>query len=370
MSRPATKQSTRIETLDLLRGYFLISITITHLNYLSPLSWLTARSQLFMSSAEGFFFISGIVLGMVRGAKLVNESMKRPTVLILKRTLQLYSIYILSTVLFTLIGWWFYMDNPGLKPGIAPQDTSFWVMLWQSFTFQYLYGWHDYLRLYIAFMAVTPLVILLLRMKKWWIVMAASFMLWLLAPAPDYPQSIYTQPLHWQIIFFGGISIGFHWKDLTVTWARLSRRVRVGVTTSLLTVAFVTFALNCFLAFGGLLGENIANITDPLRGQLGPYFDKENLRVARLLMFLVWFWASYWLFHRFEARIKKAFGWLLLSFGTNSLYVYIVSGVILFFTHLYIPRAGYWVNSLTLCAVIGLTLLCVRTKFLMKIIPR
>ena len=364
------KKSSRIETFDLMRGYFLVSIIINHLNYSNLFNFVTAKGSLYVSSAEGFFFISGIVLGIVRGAKLIGESIKRPTFLILKRALQLYVVYIVSTVGFTLVGWWFYMDNPGLKPGILPSDTSYWSMLWQSLTFQNLYGWLDYLRLYFFFMAAAPLAILLLRKGLWWIVVGTSLLLWYFAPTPDWPQSVFTQPYHWQVLFFGGLTVGFHWKQLSAKWSNLSTGVRKAILGAVLSVALATLIANILLAFSYKFGDSVHQALSPIKSALNPYFDKENLLPARLVMFTIWFWAAYWLFHHFEPTVKKLFGRLLLPFGTNSLYVYILSGIIIFFVHLHIPRVNLLVNTLTLVGIVAVIWLCIRTKFLMKIIPR
>lgn len=370
MSSDKPAKSSRVLTFDLLRGYFLLSIIINHLNYVSPASWLTMRGELFVSSAEGFFLISGIVLGIVRGAKLVGQPFKHVARLLLKRAVQLYIVYVIGAVLFTLIGWWFFMDNPGLKPGIAAADTPFYQMIWDIASFSYLYGWLDYLRLYIFFLLASPLAVWLLRRGLWWVVLSISAIIWQFAPELARPDSVYTQPYNWQILFFGGLTIGFHWKQITAWWGRIAKSVRTFATTILLSTALVTLLLNIFIAFGGYYGTDIYNIVAPIRDMLHPYFDKENLPIARLAMFFVWFWAAFWLFKKFERHIVKAIGWLLLPFGSNSLYVYIMHGVFVFFVHLFIPRQGQLINLLVVSGIFAAIWLMIRYKVLMKIIPR
>jgi hypothetical protein len=64
----------RILALDLLRGYFLVSIILNHLQwYPNGLDWVAMRGSLLVSAAEGFFIISGILLGIVRGRKLADQ---------------------------------------------------------------------------------------------------------------------------------------------------------------------------------------------------------------------------------------------------------------------------------------------------------
>lgn len=371
MSEQPQQKSSRITTFDLMRGYFLIAIAINHLNYsLGAAGLLTMRGELFVSSAEGFFLLSGLILGLVRGAKLVQKPFKFVATLLLQRSAQLYATYVVATLLFTFIGWLF-IDAAGLKPGIMAAGTSIWDVIWQTLTFQYLYGWVDYLRLYIIFILCSPIVMWLLRKGKWWIVLATSLAVWLFAPQPDWPTSVYTQPQNWQVIFFGGMIIGYHWKQLAAFWTSRSKMVRVTTVSVLATVAVTTLALNIFLAFGGKISPEIYNTVGPLRESLRqPYFDKENMPWVRLLLFLVWFWATFALFRRFETQLTKWLGWLLLPLGTNSLYTYVVSGFIIFFVHLYIPSGGRVFNTIVLIGMIAVVWLMIRYKILMKIIPR
>jgi hypothetical protein len=59
-------KSKRILSLDLLRGFFLIVIMIDHVE-LYPNGWdfLTGKGRLWVSAAEGFFFMSGLLIGMI-----------------------------------------------------------------------------------------------------------------------------------------------------------------------------------------------------------------------------------------------------------------------------------------------------------------
>lgn len=171
-----------------MRGYFLLVILLNHLHYYpSGLEWITGQSYLYASTAEGFFLISGIVLGIVRGAKLLDKPFKVARHLLLKRSLQLYITYLILLIFFTVVGWLFLSD-PGLKFGIYPPHGSFLDFMWQVATFQYVYGWADYLRLYALFILLSPLALWLLRKGKWYIVIIASFIVWALYPHSPWPQ--------------------------------------------------------------------------------------------------------------------------------------------------------------------------------------
>lgn len=367
------KQSTRIVALDLMRGYFLLCMLVDHLNFWpNGLDWLSARGQLFVSAAEGFFLISGIVLGMVRGRKLLNQPFSVPAKLLLKRGLQLYVTYVLLALFFTYLGWMFFMHNPGLKDGIAPVTTPVVTLIWKTVTLQYLYGWADYLRLYSLFLFASPLVLWLLRKGKWWVVALASLGLWAFSPNTPYPGSLFVQPYKWQLLFYGGMIVGFYWRQLSAKWQTIRQPYRRMIISTLLTLSALTLAGNLFLAFGGLFSHSLLTIVSPLRSSLHVYFDKELLPLARLAMATAWFCSGYWLFRRFETYITHIAGWILLPFGTHSLYVYTVQAFFLFFVHLIVPSGNttFLINALLSWGTIALIWIMVRYHILFKIIPR
>ena len=175
-------KSERILAFDLLRGYFLFVILLNHLEfYPNGLGLVTGRGLLYVSTAEGFFVVSGLVLGMVRGRKLINQPLKVATKLLWKRSFQLYITSIVLTLIFTLIGS-FFINNPGLKSGIYPNLGDVWRLTWDTITLSYSYGWADFLRLYAIFIFFAPAALWLLRKGKWYIMLLISFAVWALYP--------------------------------------------------------------------------------------------------------------------------------------------------------------------------------------------
>ncbi|MBC7868831.1 OpgC domain-containing protein [Candidatus Saccharibacteria bacterium] len=375
MTEIKTKQSSRILTFDLMRGYFMVSIVLNHLYwYPNGLDWVAARGNLFVTAAEGFFLISGIVLGTVRGRKLIDKPFRHAATLLLNRGVQLYVTSIVLMLLFTLIGWWFFMDNPGLKPGIRPSNEPFWQVVVGALRFDYLYGWADFLRLYSIFILISPLALWLLRKGKWYIVMAISIFVWTLYPAvgTSTKTAELLMPIAWQLIFFSGFVIGFHWNQLANWWQSLSITLRRNVTAFIVATAVVTVLANIIIAFDLTLFGLTTQATTAIETVLSPFFTKESLPVPRLLLAAVWFWAAFWLFSRLERYIVKFFGWILMPFGMNSLYVYTIHAFVVFFAHLVMIGTdhGIVINTIGTSIAIGLIWLAVRYKFLMKIIPR
>jgi len=360
----------RIDTLDLLRGYFLLVILLNHLHYYpSGLEFITGKSFLYASTAEGFFLISGIVLGIVRGAKLINKPLKEGAKLLWKRSKQLYITSIILVVFFTLIGW-LLVDRPGLKPGIFLPVGDIWPMLWQTITLQYTYGWADYLRLYALFIAATPLALWLLRKKMWWAVLTISLGVWALYPYSPWPKGWLSTPFSWQLIFFIGFIIGFHWLNIQQWWRSKSSTLRRTLTLTLVPLGFLSLIATALLVFGhGIpaIGDQLANIHHTIEG----YFEKDRLPLPRVMLFGLWFISFFWLFNRYQKQIRQWLGWILIPFGTNSLYVYVIQAFVIFTIMLITSKSELWFVNLGISIVaISLVLLAVRKKFLMKIIPR
>lgn len=374
--KEALKKSSRIITFDLMRGYFLVAIILDHLYFFpNGLDWWSARGDLYVTTAEGFFLISGVVLGVVRGSKLINHQFSHVAKLLLRRGIQLYITTIILTALFTLIGWWFFMDNSGLKYGIASPTTNIFTLLWNIITLQYFYGWADYLRLYAIFLLLSPLAMWLLRRGWWYVLLAISTCIWLLFPAdPEVPDTIQEllQPLSWQLIFFSGLMIGFHWENITLWWRNQTHLRRNVFRYTVIATAGLALVINIIITFGiKYYGLKFPGIPSDIGYQLYiGYFDKERLPLARILLFFLWFWASFFLFRRFEGFIMRTIGWLLLQFGTNSLYVYTLHAFVIFFIHLWLNPGNIIYNFIVSVIAVGIIRIAIHYKFLMKIIPR
>jgi hypothetical protein len=359
-----------------MRGYFLVAIIFDHLDFFpNGFDWWSMRGNLFVTTAEGFFFISGLVLGIVRGAKLINEPFQYVTKLLLKRGVQLYLTSAVLVLVFTFIGWEFFSNNPNLKEGIISSGTNVFEIISKTLTFQYFYGWADYLRLYAIFLLVSSLAMWLLRRGRWYILLAANLFFWLLFPSakevPDITQELF-QPLTWQLIFFGGMIIGFHWNNVLDWWRDRSSIQKHILRASVLGLALITLIWNFLVVFGVQYFDlhAIGIVADSNYTLYIDFFDKERLPLMRIGLFLIWFWAAFYLFRRFEHYIIKCLGWLLLPFGTNSLYVYTVHAFVIFFVHLYFREAGLISNFLISVTIIALIRLMIQYKVLMKIIPR
>ncbi|MDP9371380.1 MAG: OpgC domain-containing protein, partial [Chloroflexota bacterium] len=62
--------------LDLLRGFAVFAMAVDHLGGPSWLYALTGGNRFFVSAAEGFVFISGVVAGIVYGARARRDGLR------------------------------------------------------------------------------------------------------------------------------------------------------------------------------------------------------------------------------------------------------------------------------------------------------
>lgn len=373
----ATEQKgPRIIALDLLRGYFLVSIILNHLQwYPNLLDWVAIDGALLVSAAEGFFLISGILLGIVRGRNMLKKPFRDSALLVLRRGLKLYVTTIVLMLAFTFIGWLF-LGNAGLKPGIRPIDEPLYNVILGGLSLQYLYGWADFLRLYAIFLIMAPLALWLLRKGKWYIVIAASCAIWAFFPTAHGLEDKTLEllmPISWQLIFFVGLTIGYHWVDVQKWWQRQTNNFRRSIKIPVLSIATITLLANIVLVVGIAVHLIPISVQETYNTQLATTFNKEELTIPRLTLFALWFTLGLTIFMRYEAQIRRWFGWILMPFGTNSLYVYIMHAIVLFFAHLVIApdtSTNVLVNFVGSLLVLGLIFIAVKTRFLFKVIPR
>jgi hypothetical protein len=223
---------------------------------------------------------------------------------------------------------------------------------------------------------MAPLALWLLRKGKWYILIAGSIGLWALFPLAYTSTSRSAEllmPLSWQLIFFIGLTIGFYWPVIQKWWDELSKKTRFYILTPILSVAAVTIIANIILAVATNYGGNGTVAAQFYNDMLASTFNKDSLTPLRILLFGTWFTLGLFIVMRYEKQIIKWAGWILLPFGKNSLYVYTLHAILLFFAHLIIPpdsSNNLPINFFGSVLILGLILLAVKKRFLFKIIPR
>ncbi len=352
--------------LDFLRGFCLFVIVCDHISYFPAYTqFVTGGGYFLISAAEGFIFLSGLVLGLVYGPRIIKEGLAASANKILHRAWTLYHWNLI--VAFAYLGLAYFTPFHTRRELVdAPPDFNFDLVL-NLVTLRRTFGWSDLLATYAVLVAVSPIVLYFLTQKKTWWIVGLSWALWL--GYQVFPQSfspeIGTFPIFaWQVLFINGLVVGYHRENLKVFFSKLPK-------WTMYVPLLVSFVALMALGITWIYANAFADNAD-LTWFLGEMFDKISLRPGRVITFLIFFQVFFIALTYFWLPINRALGWLFNRIGQNSLYVYILHGFIvsLFFN---IPNYGEGselVHTLGhITAVLALWAL-VRTKFLFNLIPR
>ena len=353
----------RILSLDLLRGFFLIVIMIDHVE-LYPNGWdfLTGKGRLWVSAAEGFFFMSGLLIGMMYKRRL-HLGMKFIFKKMWTRAAELYVAGVTLTLIF--LCWVEFTHHAPIKDSL-PSPLPWHHILAQTFLMRFTYGWGDFLTRFALLMLMAPLFFYLVSKGKWWLMLAATLTLW------AFRGSGFT--LSWQLIFNLGILIGFYWNPIQQRWNSLAAHRRQLVKRTFLSAAIVTFAASyasvyvlslLFHLWGDNLlphwWQHIAYTWGNWNHDVWLYADKWTMGPIRVALFFIWFPVIYGLFRHYELPIQRYSRGVLEMLGRNSLFVYTVHAFIIFILKMYfIPPATNFLQNFLITGA-GLSLLILIT---------
>ena len=222
MLRPVTGPMGRDLRLDTLRGFMLVAIAINHLD--TELRVFTDYVFGFVSTAEGFVFLSGLVAGLVytrRSASLSPAELRQKA---RRRAGEIYLCHLAAFVTIFLglhLLALFIHAEPYASPALFFQQPIAALLLGSSLLVQP--GLLDILPMYCGFMLALPLILAALRKGHWGRLLALSGGLWLLAQfglRDDLERWLQTflpvnlgafDLLAWQFLFVAGVFLGFHW---------------------------------------------------------------------------------------------------------------------------------------------------------------
>lgn len=337
----------RIQALDLLRGAFLIEIIANHIPWAPSIYMLLGGGgRLPASAAEGFFTISGLLVGYLYAPKILQNTWTITKKLWKRAAL----LYVLSTLFTLIFAAWATLDPLHAKwPGVYGGTMS--ELLYQTFTLQYVYGWADFLARYAVFMFVAPLAVWLVAKHRGWLVAGVAVGLWAWLRHTNIFQPYST----WQVVFMLGIVAGYYLPHLEQSYYSLKKRTQnilFGGIVGATLVSYFAFIV-IIIALPYLAGHSIA--AEGAKQGILQYFDKDTLDPARLLLGALWFTGFYMLFRRFEHGISRYTLGVLEVFGRQSLFVYGLHAFILFAIGMYSPPpAGHGVVANTIVTTLVL----------------
>lgn len=201
-----TRRDLRIDTL---RGLFLVVMTLDHLPH-HPLLRFTRQSFGFVSAAEGFVFVSGIVSAWVYGRILAKQGEANLRLRAWHRARDLYLTYLLLYTLALVSGRW------GGRQ-VASQFPDLWTRWWHGALLIYRPPFSGILPMYAVFLLLTPWLLGQMQRRRALLIWSVSTALWLAAqwgivsPAHNlsWLQLGRFNLLAWQLLFVAGVYFGY-----------------------------------------------------------------------------------------------------------------------------------------------------------------
>ena len=262
----------------------LIAITVNHLD--TELRVLTDHVFGFVSTAEGFVFLSGLVAGLVYTRRAARQSEGELRQHAWQRAREIYTFHLCSfAIVFAglLLLTSFTEVVSATSPALFFDEPATALFLGSLLLYQP--GLLDILPMYCGFMIVLPTVLAGLRTRRWGWLAATSLGLWLLAQV-GLRESIQEwlavfgpvnlgafDVLAWQILFIGGVFLGHYW----AVSPRPILSFRPAMLGLCLAVAVPLWMLKNEYFSTGILPT----------GLLWAWADKSRLAPLRLLNFVV-----------------------------------------------------------------------------------
>ncbi|MBI5034230.1 MAG: OpgC domain-containing protein [Chloroflexi bacterium] len=358
--------------LDLLRGLAVFAMIVDHWGGPSWLYFITGGNTFFVSAAEGFFFISGLVVGSVYGGIALKQGLKIAQTKALARAGTLYKLTVVLTFLFATVS---IVGRFGWANDFQFSDLP--AFMFNVITLRQTMFLTDVPMIYTFLMLAAPIALgLLVKGHTKWLVLG-SIGLWLAVQI--FPDQIHIpwrvinsgtfDLAAWQVLFFSAMALGFH-RDAVAAKLRQIPRVPYFVLASLLLIFLVRMYLNN--------AAWLASMVPGLDTQtfLTDFFHKTTLAPGRLIASLIVFQFAYLAVTLLWQPIRKIFGQLLLPLGQNSLYSYTMHVAVIAVLAFIIPKFPSettsldWVNTgVQLSGVIAIWWM-IQRNFLFKIVPR
>jgi len=355
----------RNTTIDILRGYCIVAMIASHTSTSSVVNQVLHPLR-FVSGAEGFVFLSGLVLGLVYRRRLETSGLPQAARGLLRRALQIWGIHCVTVLAAAVASayWMGYADIPDIR------EVGLARYLGLTATLRLQPGHMlNILPMYVVFLAAAPLLLAALSHGLALPLLAASTALFAYTQwHPEFGSWVHPlsggdafPPAAWQFLFVPGMVAGYHYgwlRDHVVAPARRPLRIGLGALT-LATIVMVsvqtpTIELYNHTAWDAFLWE------------------RHPLRFGRVLYFLVSVAACYlWVQHLQAQRWRPLMPFRLLeTLGRNSLYSFLVHLVVglavgMVVSHPAHPVTTEAVPLVTICLVYGMA----RCQVLRRWIP-
>lgn len=389
--RYSNERDPRDMRLDLLRGWIITAVVVTHIEVAGPWSFIALNFVGAITGAELFVVLSGVVMGMVYPIAIRKlgswAALKGST----KRALRLYltalgvviAVYLLSLVPFvdaSVITT--FTDRGTGDNGLSAAGRVYDLYPNAARLFDYPppgYAIRDLLLLnmgpwtfnimglFVVLTLTVPLLVELLRKKLWRLLLIISWTLYVV-DSVVHVQVVDSQfqdvfpLLTWQVVFVHGVVIGFYRRRIIDALSRHRGEILIGVYTLGLGLLWLDATFGLQLPFVPA-------------GAYESLYDAGYVRVflqsGRLIDLVFFVVAAHVILTCFWKPINRMVGWLYIPLGRANLYVFIVH---VFFVLAVgnipgLDRTSVWQGLLIHTGVTLLIWVMVRRKFLFSVIP-
>jgi hypothetical protein len=282
--------------LDALRGLFLVWMTLTHLP--TRFSDYTNQPIGFVSAAEGFVFISALLVGRI----YMRDSIDNATgvrVKLWKRSLQIYTYHlVMLTLVFTVAAAYaLHTHKAALNNLLNFYFAHPVVAIVGSVLLVYCPPLLDILPMYVMFLFLSPLLLSVARRYGWTKILAVSALIWLLAQfgLRDVVHNFVVQITHLKIPLqeTGAFNL-FAWQAVWVAgmWIGASSAMEANPLNKIPGWAVGISAVACLFFIGVRHGWLGPYLTQPA---LGIQLDKWQLGWLRIINLVTFTVVVYWM---------------------------------------------------------------------------
>lgn len=273
---PVTPGHARDARFDSLRGLLVVCMALNHIA--SPLRLVTDQALGFVSSAEGFVFMSGLVAGWVYARRLIGRGFDSARAAASRRAGVVYRTHLityLGAFIWTLLYALYTRGaSPHLPAWFAAEPFN---ALWLGALLLHQPPLLDILPMYCAFLLALPWVLRSTLRGNGLVILALSFATW-----------AFTQATHGNIVAWDGrIDLGvFHplaWQFPFIAGAVLGAQRAAGLRVLQPRAWTVAIALVAAVALWLVRHGYVASPVSP--DQLAQLTNKTTLGVLRLANF-------------------------------------------------------------------------------------
>jgi hypothetical protein len=234
--------SSRYPAIDVLRGLALISMISAHLSNFE-LSTFVGRALHSAHWIDGAFFfvgLSGLVTGLVHRRVVERSGFQASATKLVRRAGFLYLVHLgLALTILTA-----YNSDPRTDVLATPswnQAGGFWAAIGKLVSLRLEPDFNTVLPMYVALLLWAVAAVALLQRGRWWAVVGISLAVYVFGQTVNglaiTPGAFAVAD--WQLLFTGGLLVGWTWEHERRRLTLTSRRMVVAAAGAFAAVMYV-----------------------------------------------------------------------------------------------------------------------------------